>query len=132
MRDHSVNGRSRIAPNNAKQPMNDAFEKRVGLEQRSRALHHEIQSVDGEIEKLEALKHSLRDELNGISEELQQLKSRQPHASTSELHGISNEPSISRSRGRTNYFSKFDWSGELRKRLKRVFGIDEFRLCQEG
>lgn len=32
-----------------------------------------------------------------------------------------------------NYSTEqFDWSGGLKARMKAVFGIKEFRLCQEG
>jgi ATP-dependent DNA helicase Q1 len=28
--------------------------------------------------------------------------------------------------------SNFEWSGELKARMRKVFGIQNFRLCQEG
>jgi hypothetical protein len=31
-----------------------------------------------------------------------------------------------------DYFGRFEWSGRLREQMKRVFGIGEFRLSQEG
>jgi septal ring factor EnvC (AmiA/AmiB activator) len=31
-----------------------------------------------------------------------------------------------------NYYDKFEWSNRLEEQMKRVFGIDEFRLAQEG
>ena len=32
-----------------------------------------------------------------------------------------------------NYMEqKFEWSRQLKSKLKRIFGIDDFRLCQEG
>jgi hypothetical protein len=32
----------------------------------------------------------------------------------------------------TNYFSSFEWSDIMKAKMSKVFGIDEFRLCQEG
>lgn len=31
-----------------------------------------------------------------------------------------------------DYTLEFDWSYELKARMKKVFGIDNFRLCQQG
>ena len=32
-----------------------------------------------------------------------------------------------------NYIEKeFEWSRQLKSKLKRIFGIDDFRLCQQG
>jgi len=31
-----------------------------------------------------------------------------------------------------NYYDKFEWSNRLKGQMKRVFGIEEFRLAQEG
>jgi ATP-dependent DNA helicase Q1 len=35
--------------------------------------------------------------------------------------------------GNVNFLTQsFDWTGGLRARMKSVFGIKDFRLCQEG
>jgi ATP-dependent DNA helicase Q1 len=31
-----------------------------------------------------------------------------------------------------NYFDKFEWSDRLREQMRKVFGIENFRLAQEG
>lgn len=31
-----------------------------------------------------------------------------------------------------NYFDRFEWSDRLRKQMRKVFGIENFRLAQEG
>ena len=31
-----------------------------------------------------------------------------------------------------NYYDKFEWSDRLKEQMRSVFGIDEFRLAQEG
>ena len=32
-----------------------------------------------------------------------------------------------------NYMEQeFEWSGQLKSKLRRIFGIDDFRLCQKG
>ncbi|KAG8818854.1 hypothetical protein FRC19_010280 [Serendipita sp. 401] len=127
----------------------DPFERRQALDQRKRALHAEIQSVDSDVAKLNQLRQELDAELRDITRELEQLKQRK--LTTADLHGLSrqsnglyvqNERIQTKGRGRdnrrseaqpgTNYFSQFDWSPELKRRMKRVFGFQDFRLCQEG
>lgn len=31
-----------------------------------------------------------------------------------------------------NYFDKFEWSGMMKAQMRKVFGIENFRLAQEG
>ena len=41
--------------------------------------------------------------------------------------------SSSAASGSVNYMEReFEWSKQLRLKLKRIFGIDDFRLCQKG
>ncbi|KAG8810489.1 hypothetical protein FRC17_002914, partial [Serendipita sp. 399] len=96
--------------------------------------------------KLKQLRQELDTELRDITQELEQLKQRR--LTTADLHGLSRHSNGSliqkdrlqtngsgqKSGGQTgtNYFSQFDWSPELKRRMKRVFGFHDFRLCQEG
>jgi ATP-dependent DNA helicase Q1 len=121
----------------------------MDLTQRQRALTTEIHSVDKDILKLQELKGTLNAELRDITQELEDLARRRITVpTTADLHGPSNSGKgnflqNSRDIGRNqniaqngvatiNYFSQFDWTGELKRRMKRIFGFDEFRLCQEG
>ncbi|KAG8812896.1 hypothetical protein FRC17_001761 [Serendipita sp. 399] len=132
--------------NDTQQQEIDPFERRQKLDQRKRALHAEIESVDNEMAKLKQLRQELDAELRDITQELEQLKQRR--LTTADLHGLSRHSNVSlmqkdrlqtsgsgrKSGGQTgtNYFSQFDWSPELKRRMKRVFGFHDFRLCQEG
>lgn len=125
------------------QPAN-SFQRRQELGQRQRALKAEIQSVESNITKLQELKRTLGTELQKVEDELDDLAQRRlTGATTADLHGFSRENESSNMNARNSlsgradqrgidYFSSFDWSGELKKRMKRVFGFDSFRLCQEG
>jgi len=119
------------------------------LTRRQRALNTEIQSVENDILKLQELKRGLNAELRDIATELDDLTRRRVETvTTADLHGISRSgkgnylrntsdtglaiPRNQNAGVTINYFSQFDWSRELKRRMKFVFGFDEFRLCQEG
>lgn len=122
------------------QQQQGSFQRRMDLSQRQRALNTEISSVDNDILKLQELRRSLNTELRDITKELEELARRRvTGATTADLHGISHPttrdsgPKVGlNSMPTVNYFTQFDWSGELKRRMKRVFGFDIFRLCQEG
>lgn len=118
----------------------------MDLTQRQRALTAEIHSVENDILKLQELKRTLNVELRDVTLELDDLAKRRITApTTADLYGqsrsgkekfLQNNGNPSANMGRNpatiDYFSQFDWSGELKRRMKHVFGFDEFRLCQEG
>jgi ATP-dependent DNA helicase Q1 len=118
------------------------FQRRMELTQRQRALTAEINSVENDILKLQELKRTLNAELRDVTLELDDLARRRVTApTTADLHGqphfrkgnsLQNRNSAQNREATINYFSQFDWSGELKKRMMHVFGFDEFRLCQEG
>lgn len=121
------------------------FQRRMDLNQRQRALNAEIVSVDNDILKLQELKRTLNTELRDVTRELEDLAQRRViGATTADLHGISRLPKGKTGKGlesnpmrrgeaaTVDYFAQFDWSGELKRRMKRIFGFDQFRLCQEG
>jgi ATP-dependent DNA helicase Q1 len=123
------------------------FQRRMDLSERRRGLTAEIHSVESDILKLQELKRTLNAELRDVTLELDDLARRRIAApTTADLYGqsrVGKGSSLLQSNGKPganmgqnpatiNYFSQFDWSGELKKRMKQVFGFNEFRLCQEG
>jgi hypothetical protein len=100
---------------------NHTFGERLELERRSKALQAEISSVDQDIAKLQNLKEDLEKELAGLRTSIDARKPR-PNSFVG-VHDVQQG---------IDYFGKFDWSGELKKRAMRVFDIPSFRLCQEG
>jgi ATP-dependent DNA helicase Q1 len=116
----------------------DGFQRRMDISQRQRALTAEIHSVENDILKLQELKRTLNAELRDVTLELDNLARRRVSApTTADLYGQSragkgNYLENNGNPATINYFSQFDWSGELKRRMKHVFGFDEFRLCQEG
>ncbi|PVG04636.1 ATP-dependent DNA helicase [Serendipita vermifera] len=126
-------------PNDQRQP---SFQRRMELSQRQRALTSEIQSVEEDIARLQALKRDLNVELQKVKQELE-THTIASHNALPLDNGVSSRPAggeRNASNGRSShnkagfvdYFSMFEWSEELRKRMQQVFGFEQFRLCQEG
>ena len=84
-----------------------------------RAVHQdELEQLDEEMRAIEDLR---RQKIHSIQDLTQQL-----NALDDERLVPSGGAAI------RNYFDKFDWSDRLREQMKKVFGIDNFRLAQEG
>ncbi|KLO09213.1 ATP-dependent DNA helicase [Schizopora paradoxa] len=103
------------------------YKMRQELSARVSSIEAEIQGVDEEIERFKALRETLvRDknealkQLNSLHEDRDNIKAR----------------AVMRSvlKGRTTDYTKsdFEWTDELKRRMREVFSIPSFRLCQEG
>ncbi|CAG8521512.1 9571_t:CDS:1 [Acaulospora colombiana] len=113
------------------------------LSQRQRALTSELQSIEEDITRLQVLKRDLNVELQKVKQELETHTTAGHHNALPLNNGASggqagkernntNGHSSHNKVGLVDYFSTFEWSGELRKRMQQVFGFEQFRLCQEG
>lgn len=103
-------------------------QSRHEISTRLMGLDAEIGSVVHEMERMKTLHKTLVSERQALEKELQMLQRKQPGcadpSSSSRVHNA---------HGSVDYMtSQFDWSGELRARMLKVFGIKDFRLCQEG
>jgi ATP-dependent DNA helicase Q1 len=91
----------------------------------------EIEFIDAEIDRLKearaefvVLRTKAERELDGLSASAKLPSSAlEARASTSGMR----KPSAA-----IDYTTEFEWSGEMKRKMKKVFGIDNFRLCQEG
>lgn len=96
----------------------------------STSLHDNLQ------QQLLARKATHQAELEKLDEEIRKLQSlRKEHARDItdidlQLDGLNKR--VVRSHTVKNYFDKFEWSDRLREQLRNVFGIENFRLAQEG
>lgn len=82
-----------------------------------RAVHQaDLKRLDAEIRVIEDLR---RREIQGIQDINQQLNALDER--------VASGPAV-----KQNYFDEFEWSGMLRQQMRKVFGIDNFRLAQEG
>jgi ATP-dependent DNA helicase Q1 len=81
-----------------------------------RATHQaELEKLDEEILKLQSLRKERALDVAHLTMQLDALNER-----------------VVRSHAVQNYFDKFEWSDRLREQLRNVFGIENFRLAQEG
>ena len=91
---------------------------------RLKELAVEISGLDKDIAKLQAARQKCIDQRNEILH------------SQMRASAISRKPSmdfsVSSADVRMDYYGHFEWSQELRLRMKTIFNIDDFRLCQEG
>ena len=76
----------------------------------------ELERLDEELRTLEDLR---RQEIQNIKNLTQQLDSLD--------EGIASGPAVI-----LNYFDEFEWSERMREQMRKVFGIENFRLAQEG
>lgn len=78
---------------------------------------------------LQKLRNDLHADKSNIEQQLSSL-SRKGKGKTSSLESRSNS---ARSSDSTDYqTSQFAWTPSIKAQLKKVFGLDSFRLCQEG
>jgi len=93
-------------------------------------LDAEFLSINQEIARLEAAKQTVQQEKANLQKQLNALSKTNQVAPISFIQG---ESSTARTRTGTNYsLSNFEWSGGMKARMYEVFGIQDFRLCQEG
>jgi molybdopterin converting factor small subunit len=95
-------------------------------------LETEIASVEEDISRLQALRQNL------LAEKLEALRELQGHSARPQVQAANKGADASGSgsgKGKSkliNYAEEFEWSRGLKDKMKRVFGINNFRLCQEG
>ena len=84
-------------------------------------LDAEISSVDEDIARLRALRSSLVEERQAADRALRNLET------TSRPSGASGSKNFS-----IDYTNSFEWTGMMKGKMMEVFGIRDYRLCQEG
>jgi ATP-dependent DNA helicase Q1 len=91
--------------------------------------------LNQEIAKLDAELKNINDDISKLRE-LAALRSQERQKLLDELERA-NAPANTKGKGKaiggTDYsLDDFPWSGELKMQMKKVFKIDNFRLCQQG
>lgn len=87
-------------------------------------VENEISSVDGEIESLQQLRENLVLERKELLNQLKTVS----HVS----HNLRNQGIGKDVGAKVDYTGSFDWTNAMKARMKSVFGIESFRLCQEA
>jgi ATP-dependent DNA helicase Q1 len=82
-----------------------------------RAAHHaELKRFDEEIRVIEDLRRQEIQSIQDITQQIDALNER-----------VASGPAVVQS-----YFDEFEWSGMMKGQMRKVFGIENFRLAQEG
>jgi ATP-dependent DNA helicase Q1 len=130
------------APSNASSSTADAhvpsYIRRQELNARLNSLDIELRGVDEDIKKLKELRTRIVKEREGLVREM----GHGDGAGVQKSFGANgngyggrngNVSGSGGNSGKTNYMTeRFEWAGELKRRMREVFGIEAFRLCQEG
>jgi ATP-dependent DNA helicase Q1 len=91
-------------------------------------IEREISDVDRSIEELRDLRSNLLQQKIEIETRLGEV---QP--TRNDTSGAVDKKGKGKARqDEIDYMLEFDWSYELKARMKKVFKIDNFRLCQQG
>jgi hypothetical protein len=124
----AASGSSRPGPSNQTQHEESSYLRKFELKQEIASLDAEIADIRRDIMQLEEQSKLRAKDKDGLIKELRALDQRQ----TSAQSDASKKGKGRASEGTIDYSADFDWSPELRLKMKRVFGIDDFRLCQKG
>ncbi|KAG8698532.1 hypothetical protein FRC11_014363, partial [Ceratobasidium sp. 423] len=90
------------------------------------SLDAELVSIDAEIQALQEARQNILQEKEALQREL--ATTRAP------TRAVKNSATSTKTSRATNYADPagFEWTDEVKKRMRSVFGIKDFRLCQEG
>jgi ATP-dependent DNA helicase Q1 len=124
----AASGSSRHGPSNRTQHEESSYLRKFELKQEIASLDAEIADIRRDVMQLEEQCKLRAKDKDGLMKELRALDQRQ----TSAQSDASKKGKGRESYGMIDYSADFDWSPELRLKMKRVFGINDFRLCQKG
>ncbi|KAJ3539294.1 hypothetical protein NM688_g6382 [Phlebia brevispora] len=88
-----------------------------------RSLQDELSRLENSISETQLKLQSLLAEKHRVTRKLQEHRNRT--AAEEEAAREREQPTV-------NYMDDFDWTPALRTTMKRIFNIDDFRLCQKG
>ncbi|KAL4073701.1 ATP-dependent DNA helicase [Scleroderma citrinum] len=110
-------------------PAQSSYLHKHDLNSRVDALEAEIHGIDSQIQKLKDLRQALVTEKEDLVQEALSLSRRVTPTVPNQKNDGKGKL---RSNGTIDYTIEFDWSSQLKGTMKKVFGIDNFRLCQQG
>lgn len=102
------------------------------LATRRAGLLAEIGSIDNDIANLQAVREGLAREVQALDRQLDSLSAAKPSAPRQQVNAGTSSKVSRPGPSTTDYTGEFEWSRGLKQKMRSVFGIQEFRLCQEG
>ncbi|EIN09098.1 ATP-dependent DNA helicase [Punctularia strigosozonata HHB-11173 SS5] len=125
---------SRAGPSNLSgfRESNLSFNQKHALKTEINKLDSELREIDAQIAQLKATRGTIVTQRENKLKEYESLQSDSFRPSANASHnGISDAKATSSTT--IDYASSdWDWTPQLRRAMKKVFGIDDFRLCQEA
>ena len=106
------------------------FEHIQELEKEVACCEEEIKDLDATIRKATEARQAAQRSLDERKNELDALKLAARQGSTSITSRSAS--ALPQNAWRTDYSKDFEWTVVMKAKMKKVFGIDEFRLCQAG
>lgn len=93
------------------------------------ALNREVQSINESIIAMQRARAGLVSEIDDVNKQL--------HALAGETKPSAGSVSVTKwptldGGSPINYTQDFEWSTSMKMRMKNIFGINSFRMCQEG
>lgn len=113
-------------------PTEPVYLAKPRLQARLGALAREISSIDESISELQRVKAELQREQRGVQSELNSLGSNLTLSISTRPSSPKGKDKATAGSSLIDYMEDFEWSGPLKAKMKEVFGIDSFRLCQQG
>jgi hypothetical protein len=101
------------APGSASRRNNDVRQDLIS----QRAVHQaELKQLDEEVRVIQDLRRQRIQNIQDINQQIDALDEK-----------VASGPAVIQ-----NYFDEFEWSGRMKAQMRKVFGIENFRLAQEG
>ncbi|CAE6407088.1 unnamed protein product [Rhizoctonia solani] len=122
----NTGGRHEDTSHDAGSSNQPSYLRKNELQTRLSSLDTELASIDAEIQALQEARRNILHEKETLQKEL--ATTRAP------IRAVKNATTSTKAAGATNYADPagFEWTDDVKKRMRSVFGIKEFRLCQEG
>ena len=102
------------------------------LQARLGSLAQEIASIENSIVDLQRIRAELLREHINVKKELNALDSHRGGMTLADSVEKKEYKVVVGQSSQIDYMDEFEWSGPLKATMKSVFGIEGFRLCQEG
>jgi ATP-dependent DNA helicase Q1 len=119
---------SNSAPGPSKSVDEPSYLRKQALNAQLSGIESEIREIDQEIKDRKEIRSDLLRQKADIEKQIKEVQPTR-NGTTGALDkkgkGKARQDGI-------DYMLEFDWSYELKARMKKVFGIDNFRLCQQG
>lgn len=97
---------------------------------RASELNKEITSIDDQISDLQRLRADLVAQASNVKQQLNSLSGQPSRSALVDTSMAQNRTSTRHDA--IDYTQEFDWTSPMKDRMKQVFSIRSFRLCQEG